>query len=72
MELSYCRTGYEVNGLLEVALSMLGEEGGFKPNNATFTSLISASAILSIGKWVHSYIGSRIKYIVRRWLIGTQ
>ncbi|KAL1191807.1 Pentatricopeptide repeat-containing protein [Cardamine amara subsp. amara] len=55
--------GYEVNGRFEEALSMflrmLEEEDDFKPNNATFASLISAvasSAILSKAKWVHSYI----------------
>lgn len=55
--------GYEINGRFEEALSMflimLEEEEDFKPNNATFTSLISAvaaSAILSTGKLVHSYM----------------
>ncbi|XP_024009642.1 pentatricopeptide repeat-containing protein At2g29760, chloroplastic [Eutrema salsugineum] len=57
--------GYEVYGRFEEALSMFlrmlqEEEDDFiKPNNATFTSLISAvaaSAILSTGKWVHSYM----------------
>ncbi|WZZ03412.1 hypothetical protein YC2023_089333 [Brassica napus] len=55
--------GYEVNGRFEEALSMfvrmLEEEDDLKPNNATYTSLISAvaaSAILTTAKWVHSYM----------------
>ncbi|XP_018485769.1 pentatricopeptide repeat-containing protein At1g08070, chloroplastic [Raphanus sativus] len=55
--------GYESNGRFEEALSMfvrmLKEEDDLKPNDATYTSLISAvaaSAILSTAKWVHSYM----------------
>lgn len=55
--------GYEMNSRFEEALSMflkmLEEDDDLKPNNATFTSLISAvaaSAILSTAKWVHSYV----------------
>ncbi|CAA7024233.1 unnamed protein product [Microthlaspi erraticum] len=55
--------GFEVNGRFDEALGMflrmLKEEDGFKPNNATFTSLISAvaaSAILSRARWIHGYM----------------
>ncbi|CAN8270622.1 unnamed protein product [Cochlearia groenlandica] len=53
--------GYARCGNVEIARKLFDEmpDYGFKPKNATFTSLISAvaaSAILSTGKWVHSYM----------------